>query len=170
MCQIQSSHGHVLGISWSPTTLPEAGPTHPRPMATWQGPVSPQRDVAALTDNSTGASHRGGPGPRPSHLLGRATRAAALDWVLQFSRGLGPSWRSAEGARRLGPGGNATRCAIACEEPRMKSRCDHLRWSQSLVTPQSRKGRRGSQGGVRCRDRMGVETAPVRYLVSVHEY
>lgn len=146
MCQIQSSHGHVPGISWSPTTLPEAGPTSPRPMATWQGPVSPQRDVAALTDNSTGASHYGGPGPRPSHLFSRATRAAALNWALRLSRGLGSSWRSAEDAREFGPLRENVMRRVSLSVTRIPG-CESLRpWFQSPVDgAEKEKGRRSQE-------------------------
>ncbi len=69
-------------------------------MATWQGGVSGERDVAALTDNPTGASTLRWSQTRPSHLRDGAARAAALDWALDLNCGPGPSWQSAVGRKR----------------------------------------------------------------------
>ena len=77
------------GLVWSPTPPPEAGPSLPQACGHLAGGWSPGRDVAALTDNSTGASHCGGARPRPSHRCSKATSAATSYWALQLGGHVG---------------------------------------------------------------------------------
>jgi len=100
----QSIHGTPGVLVWSLTTMPEAGPSHlrdpvetqtrPRPATTWQGRRGPsgERDVAGLTDNSTGASHGG-------HLHAGAAHATRFDWAVRPSCGVWPSWQSGDATR-----------------------------------------------------------------------
>ena len=100
------------GLVWNPTRLPEAGvgPSEVQTHGHLAGGASGERDVAALTDNPTGASTLRWSQTRPSHLRDGAARAAALNWALDLSCGLGSSWRSAESAKQLDLEANVSCC------------------------------------------------------------
>ncbi|KAK3291805.1 uncharacterized protein B0H64DRAFT_240870 [Chaetomium fimeti] len=137
MRQIQSNHGHVPRISLEPDDNARGGSGFPsRPLQTHghlAGELSPGRDVAVFTDNSTGASHHGGAGQWPSHLCNGAEIAALSYWALQFSRDLGASWRSAvrtrgSGANKLGPETTQGACCCClCVRACVRERHDRLR-------------------------------------------